>query len=331
MANNEFGTQFFDEITLATFDGTAWSETIFQSSDSLPLHPATHVLHYASSCFEGMKAFRTDSGDVTVFRLDDHVKRMQNSAKGLYLPVPNAEQLKAMIVDLLAKYKDQVPTFPNSAYIRPTLIGTDKAIGRAAAPTETAMLFVLISPVGDYFSPENKMRVLMNTEDLRCAPHIGAVKSGGNYASALSLVMQAAEKYQAQQVIFAPNGDVQETAAANCLLINDKEVLTKGLSSEFLPGITRDSLLKVAKSLGYTINERDITADELIEWTKDSEIALSGTAAVLAPVGEVVYQDEIYTVNQGKDAKNTMKLRQALNDIQRGVADDTFGWITVVK
>ncbi len=330
MANNEFGTQFFDEITLATFDGKAWSDTAFQSSESLPLHPATHVLHYASSCFEGMKAFRADSGDVYVFRLDDHVKRMQNSARGLYLPVPDAEQLKSMIVDLLAKYKDQVPTFPSSAYIRPTLIGTDQAIGRAAAPTETAMLFVLISPVGDYFSPENKLRVLLNTEDLRCAPHIGAVKSGGNYASALSLVMRAAEKYQAQQVIFAPNGDVQETAAANCLLINDKEILTKGLSSEFLPGITRDSLLQVAESLGYTINERDISADELIEWTKEGEIALSGTAAVLAPVGEVVYQDEVYTVNQGKEASNTMKLRQALNDIQRGAADDQFGWITVI-
>ncbi len=331
MANNEFGTQFFDEITLTTFDGKAWSETVFKPSDSLPLHPATHALHYGSSCFEGLKAFRADNGDVYVFRLDDHIKRMQNSAKGLYLPVPDAEQLKAMIVDLLAKYREQVPAFPNSAYIRPTLFGTDKAIGRAAEPAETSMLFVLISPVGDYFSPENKLRVLMNTEDLRCSPHIGSIKSGGNYASALSLVMRAAEKYQAQQVIFAPHGDVQETAAANCLLINDNEVLTKGLTSEFLPGITRDSLLKVAKSLGYKISERDISADELIEWSKDGEIALSGTAAVLAPVGEVVYQDKVYTVNQGKDANNTMRLRKALNDIQRGATDDKFGWITVVK
>lgn len=330
MANNEFGTQFFDEITLATYDGSAWSKTVFQPSDRLPLHPATHVLHYASTCFEGMKAFRDENGKVYVFRLNDHVKRMQNSARGVHLPVPNAEQLKSMILDLLEKYRDQVPAFPHSAYIRPTLLGTDTSIGRAAAPSQTAMLFVLISPVGDYFSPEDKMRVLMNTEDLRCAPHFGAIKSGGNYASALGLVMDAAEKHGAQQVIFAPHGDVQETAAANCLLINDNEVLTKGLSSEFLPGITRDSILQVAKSLGYTVSERDISADELIEWSKNGEIALSGTAAVLAPVGEVVYQDNVYTVNQGKDATNTMKLRKALNDIQRGASNDPFNWITVI-
>lgn len=330
MANNEFGTQFFDEIALATFDGKAWSATTFAPSNSLALHPATHVLHYASTCFEGMKAFRTDSGNVTVFRLDDHIKRMQNSARGVYLPVPDAEQLKSMILDLLQKYRDQVPSFPASAYIRPTLMGTDTSIGRAAAPSETAMLFVLISPVGDYFSPDSKMRVLLNTEDLRCAPHFGAIKSGGNYASALSLVMSAQEKYDAQQVIFAPNGDVQETAAANCLLINDKEILTKGLSSEFLPGITRDSILQVGKSLGYTINERDITADELLAWIENGEVALSGTAAVLAPVGEVVYQGEIHTVNQGQPATNTHKLRQALNDIQRGSAEDLFHWRTEI-
>ncbi len=330
MANNEFGTQFFDEISLAKFDGTAWSETSFQPSNSLSLHPATHVLHYASTCFEGMKAFRAESGEICIFRIDDHIKRMQNSARGLHLPVPDAAQLKAMILDLLDKYRDEVPAFPSSAYIRPTLMGTDTSIGRAAAPSDTALLFVLISPVGDYFSPDNKMRVAMNTTDLRCAPHFGAIKSGGNYASALGLVLEAQKKYGAQQVIFAPNGDVQETAAANCLLINDKEVVTKGLSSEFLPGITRDSILQVAQSLGYSVSERDISADELISWCADGEIALSGTAAVLAPVGEVVYRDKVTIVNNDKAPSNTMKLRQALNDIQRGAAEDRFHWVTKI-
>lgn len=330
MANNEFGTQFFDEITLATFDGQAWSEVLWQPSTQLPLHPATHVLHYASTCFEGMKAFRSTSGEVSVFRLHDHIRRMQNSARSLYLPVPEAKQLEAMIIELLQKYRQQVPLFPASAYIRPTLIGTDTSIGRAAAPSRTAMLFVLISPVGDYFTPGTDMRVLLNTDDWRCAPHFGAVKSGGNYASALSLVMHAQEQYDAQQVIFAPNGDVQETAAANCLLINDNEVLTKGLSSQFLPGITRDSLLQVAKSLGYKVSERDISAAELIDWIKTGEIALSGTAAVLAPVTEVVYQGEIHPTYGGVDSPNTMKLRRALNDIQCGAAADNFNWLSKV-
>lgn len=328
MANNEFGTQFFDEITLTTFDGEKWADTQFHTSEQLPLHPATHVIHYASTCFEGMKAFRAENGDICVFRIDDHVKRMQNSARGVRLPVPDAAQLKAMILDLLDKYRDQVPAFPGSAYIRPTLIGTDTSIGRAAAPSETAMLFVLISPVGDYFTPGAAMRVVLNTEDLRCAPHFGAIKSGGNYASALGLVMDAQQQHGAQQVIFAPQGDVQETAAANCILMNDDELITKGLSSEFLPGITRDSLLQVAKSLGYKVTERDISADELIAWTKSGEIFLSGTAAVLAPVTEVVYQDNVYPVAGGASAPNAMKLRQVLNDMQRGVAEDRFNWVT---
>ncbi len=196
--------------------------------------------------------------------------------------------------------------------------------------SKTAMLYVLISPVGDYFTPGAQMRVLLNTEDLRCAPHIGAVKTGGNYASALGLVMRANEKYGTQQVIFAPNGDVQETAAANCLLINDNEVITKGLSSEFLPGMTRDSILQLAKSMGYQVTERNISADELIEWAKTGEVALSGTAAVIAPVTEIVYRDEINAVAGGAQAPNAMKLRQALNDIQCGKAEDIFNWVTSI-
>lgn len=330
MANQEFGTQFFKEMTVANYNGQTWSETTYQPSDAMSISPAAHVLHYASTCFEGMKAFRSDNGDILVFRLADHIKRMQNSARGLHLPVPDAAQLAQMITGLLDKYRDEVPEFPASAYIRPTLIGTNASIGRAAAPSDTALLYVLVSPVGDYFSLDSKMRVLLNTEDLRCAPHFGTVKSGGNYASALGLVMDARAKYQAEQVIFAPNGDVQETAAANCLLIKDGEVLTKGLSSEFLPGMTRDSILRVAETLGYTVNERDISADELMAWIKDGEVALSGTAAVLAPVAEIVYNGEIHSVNQGKTAEHTLKLRKALNDIQRGVNNDSFNWITVV-
>jgi branched-chain amino acid aminotransferase len=156
------------------------------------------------------------------------------------------------------------------------------------------------------------------------------VKSGGNYASALGLILAAKEKYNTAQVIFAPDGDVQETGAANCLLINDTEVLTKPLSSEFLPGITRDSLLQVAAKLGYKVTERNIQATELIEWIKTGEVALSGTAAVLAPIGEVVYEGETHHVKQGGEPVNAKRLRKYLNDVQQGLEEDSFGWITRV-
>lgn len=330
MASTEFGTVFFDEMTVASFDGAQWSDTRFSPSNSLPLHPASHVLHYASTCFEGMKAIRGTDGSVGVFRIDDHIKRFQNSAASLHLPVPDAGQVKAMIIDLLRKYKDQVPAFPGTAYIRPTLIGTDTSIGRAAAPTRSALLYVLVSPVGDYFAADATMRVLLDTENLRCAPHFGTVKSGGNYASALGLILKAKEQHGTAQVIFAPGGDVQETGAANCLLINDGEILTKPLSPAFLPGITRDSLLKIGAKIGYKVTERDIQAQELVEWIKTGEVALSGTAAVLAPVGEIVYHGETHTVNQGREPKNAKRLRKYLNDVQQGIEEDSFGWVTKI-
>lgn len=330
MANTEFGTVFFDEISYTKFDGKAWTDTVFAPSNQLPIHPASHVLHYASTCFEGLKAFKNKNGKVLVFRLDDHIKRMQNSARKLHLPVPDAAQMRAMVLDLLAKYRDQVPEFPAAAYIRPTLIGLDEAIGRAAAPSQTALLFILISPVGDYISADAKVRVLLDTDNQRTAAHFGSVKTGGNYASALGLIQAARNKYQVEQVIFAPKGDVQETGATNCLLVNDKQIITKPTGDEFLPGITRDSLLKVAKKLGYEVIEKNINADELISFIANGELILSGTAAVLVPVSEVVYQDKNYPVNQGKPAANAKKLREHLTNIQQGIEEDKFNWITVI-
>lgn len=330
MANTEFGTVFFDEITYTKYDGKAWSDTVFAPSNQLPIHPAAHVFHYASTCFEGLKAFKNSAGKVSIFRLDDHVKRMQNSAKKLHLPVPDAAQMRQMIIDLLDKYRDQVPTFPASAYIRPTLIGLDEAIGRAAAPSQTALLYILISPVGDYISEDAKIRVLLDTDNQRTAAHFGSVKTGGNYASALGLIQAARDKHQVEQVIFAPKGDVQETGATNCLLVNDKQIITKPTGDEFLPGITRNSLLKVAEKLGYQVVEKNITTDEFIDFIAEGELILSGTAAVLVPVSEVVYQDKTYTVNQGQPATNAKKLRSHLTGIQQGIEADTFGWTTVI-
>ncbi len=324
-----FGTEFFKEMTVAKFENNAWGETEFCSSDSLNLHPASHVLHYSSTCFEGLKAFRTEKGECVVFRLDDHIKRMQRSAKGLLLPTPDAKQLKAMILDLLNKYKSEIPKFPSTAYIRPTLIGTDPAIGKAADPSQTALLYILISPVGGYLQGID-VKLLIDEKNQRCAPHFGSVKAGGNYASALSIVYGAKEEYGVQQVLFCPNGDVQETAATNCLLINDKQIITKGVCDEFLPGITRDSVLKAAKKLGYEIIERDITVKELLDWVKDGELMLSGTAATVVPVKELIYNDKTYLVNQGNECKNANKIKTYIEDLRLQKIADDFNWLTII-
>ena len=215
---------------------------------------------------------------------------------------------------------------PGSMYVRPTHFGTEAAIGKAAAPSTTSCQYVLLSPVGDYFAGGDKaLRLLVDDNGMRCAPHNGMIKSGGNYASALQPIMKARAEFNADQVLFAPDGFVQETGAANFLLIDGDEIITKALDESFLHGVTRDSILTIARDLGMTVSERELSVDELLERAAKPgcEAALSGTAAVLAPVGTLIYQGKDVKVGNGGVGETTVKLRSTLNDIQWGNAEDT--------
>lgn len=325
-----FGSVFMPEMALARFDGNSWSESSIVSADSISLHPGAHVLHYASTCFEGLKAFRHEDGNIALFRMDKNIARMLQSSQLLSLPSFEPALLSQMIVDIVRRYAADVPTPPGSMYIRPTHIGNEPAIGKAATPTLTSLLYVLLSPVGDYFAGGHRALRLLMEDNARCAPHMGMIKSGGNYASALYPTMQAKAQYQADQVLFCPNGDVQETGAANFLLIDGDEIITKALDASFLHGVTRDSILTLARDLGMKVSERELTVTELLERASKpgTEAALSGTAAVLAPVGTLIHQGKEYKVGNGEPGATTNRLRQALNDIQWGKAEDKHGWLT---
>ena len=256
---------------------------------------------------------------------------MQKSAASLRLPVPDAEQLAQMVIDLVGKVVDEIPEPPASLYLRPTLIGTDENIGAAAGPSTTALLYVIASPVGDYFSGgATTLKLLVDDQHARTTDQLGSTKTGGNYAAALGPTLDAKAKYGVDQVLFCPGGNVQETGAANFLLISDSEIITKPLDSSFLHGITRDSILKLAADHGYTVSERNFTVDELLELITTHEAALSGTAATLSPVGGLVYNDKEYVVRDGGPGENTRKLCAALQDIQKGAAPDKHGWLTTV-
>jgi branched-chain amino acid aminotransferase len=328
-----FGTVFMPKMALATYENNSWTPASIVASDKLELHPGAHVLHYSSTCFEGLKAFKHEDGSVNIFRMDANIDRMSQSSELLSLPEINKDQLGQMIKDVVALYADDVPTPPGSMYIRPTHIGTEAAVGKAAAPSETSALYVLLSPVGDYFAGGVKpLRLLLEEDGMRCASHMGVIKSGGNYASALGPITRARKENNADQVLFCPNGDVQETGAANFILIDGNEIITKALDASFLHGITRDSILTIARDIGMTVTERNFTVDELIERAQKpgTEAALSGTAAVLTPVGTLIHNGEDITVGSGKAGETTLKLRQALNDIQWGKAEDKFGWLQKV-
>lgn len=328
-----FGTVFMPQMIQASFFDNKWSKSSIVASDKLELHAGAHVLHYSSTCFEGLKAFRHDDGSVYIFRMDANIARMLQSSTLLSLPSFDGDMLRQMIIDIVRQYAEETPLPPGSMYIRPTHIGTEAAIGKAAAPSTSSLLYTLLSPVGDYFAAgETALRVLLEEDGMRCAPHMGMIKSGGNYASALSPISQARIKYNADQVLFCPGGDVQETGAANFILIDGNEIITKALDSTFLHGVTRNSILTIAKDLGMTVSERNFTVAELLERAAKpgTEAALSGTAAVLAPVGTFIHNDKEYSVGSGKPGPTTERLRQALNNIQWGKSEDKHGWLTKV-
>ena len=325
-----FGTEFCDHIAIARYSDGAWSAPSVEPLAPLPMHPAAHVFHYSSTCFEGFKAYRWSDGKGRIFRLPDHVARMQRSAKSLYLPVPEADMLAGMVVDVVHANLSDIPEPPASLYLRPTLIGTLQNIGAAAAPSTEATLFVLASPVGDYFAGGASALKLLVAETARTTAQLGSTKTGGNYAAALGPTLDAKAEFGVDQVLFCPDGDVQETGAANFLLISDDEIITKPLDTSFLHGMTRDSILKLGAELGYTISERNFTVEELLDKAATYEACLSGTAATLSPVGTLVYEGKEVPVRDGQPGPNRKKLQTALQNIQYGLEPDSHGWLTEV-
>ena len=327
-ARPAFGTVLADQMSVATFANGAWTSDRTVPTGPLPMHPAAHVLHYASTCFEGFKAYRWADGSIHVFRMDRHIERMRQSARMLFLPVPDATQLERMILQTIDANRAAVPEPPGALYMRPILFGTTPNIGAASQPPNEASLVVLASPVWDYFAGGMKpLRIYVEDERHRTAEHLGVVKTGGNYAAAMWPTLTAKEKYRIDQVLFCPGGSVQETGAANFLLIRDGHILTRSLDSTFLHGVTRDSLLTMARAMGFKVEERVFDVAEMLEWVKDGEAALSGTAAVLAGVGTLVLRDgREVRVGSGDVGPVTQRLRAALVAIQNGTAPDTQGW-----
>jgi branched-chain amino acid aminotransferase len=315
-------------MAAASFQGGQWSAAEIKPVGPIELSPAAHVLHYASTCFEGFKAFRRADGSVHTFRMDRHIARMRQSARLLVLPEPDPVQLADMVRAVIARCRQDVPEAPGALYLRPILFGTTANIGAAATPATDALLLVLASPVWDYFSGGMKpLRILVDDEHTRCAAQMGMVKTGGNYAAAVGATLAARAKYQTDQVLFCPGGEVQETGAANFLLIRDGALLTRSLDSTFLHGVTRDSLLTLARDAGYAVSERVFDVEEMLEWAKHGEAALSGTAAVLAGVGTLIHRGREFRVGSGEVGPLTRALRAQLVAIQQGDAADRHGWL----
>jgi len=277
-----------------------------------------------------MKAHAGSDGVVRLFRPERHVARMQRTADVMMLPPPPTELFLAALPAITHANRDVIPDAPGALYLRPLLLGTEPNIGAAASPSATALFMVMASPVGEYFRSGGKaLKLLVETEIPRTTPQFGEAKAGANYVMALGVTKRAQQKHGVDQVLFAPDGHVQETGAANFLLIDDTRIVTRALDQSFLHGVTRESVLRLATDLGYTVEERDVGVSELVSWR--GEAALAGTAAVLAGVGTLVVNGAEHLIGSGETGPNTLRLREALLAIQRGEATDTYGWTVPVE
>ncbi len=331
-ARPAFGTVLASTMAVAAWRDGKWSSHEFRKYGPIEISPAIHGLHYGSTCFEGFKAYLWADGSVNVFRMDKHIARMRQSATSLVLPQPDAAQLAAMVTGVIDRVRGEVPEAPGALYLRPTLFGTGASIGGATSPATEAMLVMLASPVWDYFAKgEKPLRIYVEEKATRTASLMGMVKAGGNYAAALGPTIAARHQHQADQVVFCPGGSVQETGAANFLLIRDRKILTRSLDTTFLHGVTRDSILTIAPQLDFEVEERAFTVEEMLDWVKDGEAALCGTAAVLSGVGTLVREGgRECKVGGGDVGPNTKRLRKALVSMQRGEIPTPAGWITRV-
>jgi len=331
LKNTPFGSILTDTMAIAWYRDGAWLPMELQLTGTLAIHPAAHALHYGSSCFEGFKAYRHSDGSVQVFRLSRHIERMRRSAAALILPEPDPVLLANMVNALVDRVRADVPEAPGALYLRPLLFGTMPNIGAASTPSNEACLVVLASPVWDYFAGGVRpLKILVEEQVQRCAPHLGMVKTGGNYAAAMGPTLAARQAHGVDQVLFCPGGEVQETGASNFLLIRRDHILTRSLDSSFLHGVTRDSLLTLARDMRYRIEERVFSVNEMMEWIKTGEAALSGTAAVLSSVGSLMRRGVEHQVGDGQVGSETLKLRASLVAVQQGQAPDPYGWLTRV-
>jgi branched-chain amino acid aminotransferase len=332
-----FGTIFTDHMFNMDYNPQeGWHNPRIEPYASINMDPATMVLHYGQGVFEGLKAFRTSSGDVQLFRPKDNFKRMNNSSRLICIPeIDEAFALDAL-KQLLAVEKDWVPITPGtSLYIRPTIIATDPFLGVRAS--HTYRFFIILCPVGAYYAEGfNPVKIWVTRNHVRAVRGgVGEAKTPGNYAASLYAGEQA-HKQGYTQVLWLDGIKqqyIEEVGAMNIFFVIDGELITPMLTGSILPGITRDSVIALAKMWDIQVSERKISINEVLDAHasgKLEEIFGSGTAAVISPVGEIKYGDTMITVSDSEVGPIANKLYKAISDIQYGNTEAPAGWIEPV-
>jgi branched-chain amino acid aminotransferase len=334
MVDPGFGRVFTDHmVTIKYADGKGWYDAHVEPRAPIPMDPATAVLHYAQEIFEGLKAYRTDTGGVSLFRPDANALRFRQSAERMAMPQLPDELFLGSLHELVRVDRDWVPSKEDgSLYLRPFMYGAEVFLG--VKPSSEYLYVVIASPVGSYFRGGIKpLAVWVSDDYTRAAPGgTGAAKCGGNYA--VSLLPQAkAVEQGCDQVVFLDaerREYVDELGGMNVFFGYGDRLVTPPLSGTILPGVTRDSVITLAREAGLTVEERPYS---FAEWRADAasgalrEAFACGTAAVITPIGTVKWSGGGFAIADGQAGELTNRLRAELVDIQRGRIPDRHGWV----
>jgi branched-chain amino acid aminotransferase len=330
-----FGRVFTDHmVTIRYSDAKGWHDAKVGPRAPLTLDPATAVLHYAQEIFEGLKAYRLADGSMALFRPEQNARRFQRSAKRLAMPELPEDMFLQACKQLVQVDKDWFPPVDGgSIYLRPFMIASEVFLG--VKPSAEYLFMVIASSAGNYFkSGAPAISIWVSEHYTRAARGgTGAAKCGGNYAA--SLVAQSeAIREGCDQVVFLDAAEhrwVEELGGMNLFfLFDDGSLLTPPTDGTILEGITRDSVLTLARAQGLTVREERYAMDQ---WRADAEsgrlveVFACGTAAVVTPVGTVKSTQGAFTIGAGGAGQMTQQIRTKLVDIQRGAAADTHGWV----
>ena len=332
-----FGTYFTDYMFNMDYSrDKGWHNPRIEPYGPIEMDPSTMVLHYGQAIFEGLKAYRTDAGEIQLFRPMDNLDRFNRSAKRLCIPELDADFVLKALLELLKVEKSWVPAAQGtSLYIRPTIIATDPYLGLRTS--HTYRFFIILSPVGAYY-PEgfNPVQIWVTPDYVRAVRGgVGEAKTAGNYAASL-FATELANRDGYTQVMWLDGVDlkyVEEVGSMNIFFMIGDEIITPKLTGSILSGITRNSVIRLAESWGYKVTEKKIAIDEIFkahETGELKEVFGSGTAAVISPVSHIKYDGREITIGDGKVGSFSAKLFKDLVDIQYGRAEDPFGWVVKV-
>jgi branched-chain amino acid aminotransferase len=334
-----FGNVFTDHmVTIRYTEDKGWYDARLEPYGPLSLDPATAALHYAQEIFEGLKAYRHPDGSVACFRPDANAARFNRSAHRMAMPALPEDLFLGAIATLLEQDADWVPTQENSSlYLRPFMFATDVGLG-VNHPSRSYLFVLIASPSGPYFSGGvAPVTVWLGEDYTRAAPGgTGEAKFAGNYAASFLAQAQAIEK-GCDQVVWLDAVEhrwVEEMGGMNLFFVfgsgDSARLLTPALTGTLLPGITRDSLLRLAPELGLPVEEGRISTGAWRDAAASGELTevfACGTAAVITPVGRVKSADGEFTIGDGSPGPVTLRLREELVALQYGTRPDTHGWI----